>query len=1095
MAEEIDYKKLAEAQAIANAKYLKQGGGGGGGSKGTGMGAIDVGVETFKKAIDPFGSALGVAGKGVSALSDALNEGKDAWRDLSKSGAGFNNDIVGMTVAAAGTRLPLREFAGVIKDNTDILGQLGGSVTRGAESFARMSKGFFESGATDSLKQLGYTNKDLNEVLALQAITLRGSFKDEQERNAVAIENATKLATEMDLMAKLTGKSREAQMEQMKKNQMDMQFEAAIRLKTAGMSAEEAAKFEANARSQLKDAQLRGAGDMFKEVFATGQIQSKEAATQAAVNQEQAAATMRQAQASAIGDQRAADAANREAQRAAVADANNTTKLGMVALGAAGGQAGKALTDSMGAQITYTKSLEATAAANGYDLKTKEGLIQAQQKMEEEAKKAQSGKNEKGEQVDGVTKAAVTLENTVDKVRAGLTAGLLEPLNKEVGPKLGEFAKNVDAMNKNFGGSGKDTSRAIEDSTKKGFAQGVSDKTTNRYEREPGAGGPLGIAESVGGLAGGGTKLLTGGIDKVNQYMEPKKRQGGSLDMTGGMFENWGKGEMVELHGMEGVMRPQDIEKIVETSLGGAKKSLSSASAGDISKSISNMPMPKFEMPKMPNMEMPKFEMPKMPKMEGPKMEMPNLTAGGGIGGGMGGLDLSSITKNLNTSFSSLTSGIKLPDVKELSMPFSSAFKDFNLSFSSITKDGAEKIAKTPIPKEPFDEFGSNFDEVVAKMAADVSNAMPLDAMDQNAAALEYASKRRAELEQLMSDGQARTSKEWDEIFDEAIQLDGQIDKLVTKQIEAMTNYSDGWDESGNMMDKINSDIVEAVGGSKSKIAQDKIDVAIEEKKKANETIAFMLNNIADEDWDDEAQAAWDEAIDRRDAAKEKLDKVIEESIGDLADGFDDFGDGWNDSVDKITADIADSLPVDTEFGDLDGAMAKQASMQDNEFGDLDGAMAKNQADDETRSELARESKRGAMKDVVAGSSPTATQSRGITMDSFTLGPNGMPIAKPKSTAAATPDKPAEKQASPGKKINPETGEEYTPVGDAKPGDKSGDKKGAASGGEKAATLDDVVKSINALNTKMGQLIAVNEDGHKASAKAAKSGSNNLYAR
>jgi len=289
-----------------------------------------------------------------------------------------------------------------------------------------------------------------------------------------------------------------------------------------------------------------------------------------------------------------------------------------------------------------------------------------------------------------------------------------------------------------------------------------------------------------------------------------------------------------------------------------------------------------------------------------------------------------------------------------------------------------------------------------------------------------------------------------------------------------MTNYGDSWDESDNMMDKINSDIVEAVGGSKSKIAQDKIDAAIEEKKKANETIAFMLNNIADEDWDDEAQAAWDEAIDRRDAAKEKLDKVIEESIGDLAEGFDEFGDGWNNSVDKITADIADNLPVD------------------NEFGDYDGAVARNKEDDEAKSELARESKRGAMKDVVAGSSPTATQSRGITMDSFTLGPNGMPIAKPKSTAAATPDKPAEKQASPGKKINPETGEEYTPVGDAKPGDK---KTAAAGGDSKAATLDDVVKSLNALNTKMGQLISVNEDGHKASAKAAKSGSNNLYAR
>ena len=103
-----------------------------------------------------------------------------------------------------------------------------------------------------------------------------------------------------------------------------------------------------------------------------------------------------------------------------------------------------------------------------------------------------------------------------------------------------------------------------------------------------------------------------------------------------------------------------------------------------------------------------------------------------------------------------------------------------------------------------------------------------------------------------------------------------------------------------------------------------------------------------------------------------------------------------------------------------------------------------------------------------------------------------MPIAKPKPTAAATPDKPAEKQASPGKKINPETGEEYTPVGDAKPADKSADKKPAASN-DKAATLDDVVKSLNALNTKMGQLIDVNETGHKASAKAAKSSSANLY--
>jgi hypothetical protein len=141
------------------------------------------------------------------------------------------------------------------------------------------------------------------------------------------------------------------------------------------------------------------------------------------------------------------------------------------------------------------------------------------------------------------------------------------------------------------------------------------------------------------------------------------------------------------------------------------------------------------------------------------------------------------------------------------------------------------------------------------------------------------------------------------------------------------------------------------------------------------------------------------------------------------------------------------------------------------------------------------ENNEGAMKDVVAGSSPTASQGRGITADSIMIGPNGMPVAKPKSTAAAAPDKPAEKKASPGKAINPETGEEYTPLSELEK--QAGATKAAppkpASSGDKAATLDDVVKSLNALNTKMGQLIDVNETGHKASAKAAKSTGANLY--
>jgi len=275
-------------------------------------------------------------------------------------------------------------------------------------------------------------------------------------------------------------------------------------------------------------------------------------------------------------------------------------------------------------------------------------------------------------------------------------------------------------------------------------------------------------------------------------------------------------------------------------------------------------------------------------------------------------------------------------------------------------------------------------------------------------------------------------------------------------------------DDFNDLIVSSSEDIADAMGGSKASAAQAKIDEAIAAKDAAYEKLQKLWN----EGSDDELNENHEKYAEELRAAKENLSKVVEESMSDLTSNFDDFGDGWSESIDKVSNDISDAIPYD-EFGDLDSAIAKQqAASQEGK--------------------LITEDKSGAMKDVVAGSSPTASQGRGITADSITIGPNGMPVAKPKSTAAATPDKPTEKQASPGKKINPETGEEYTPVGDTPAANKPADKKPAASN-DKAATLDDVVKSLNALNTKMGQLISVNEDGHKASAKAAKSGSANLY--
>ena len=896
-------EELAEAIAKANAKMASKSAPS---SSGSSTGKVNLpGQQEF----DIFGAALKGTGKTADALGAAYDKlkgtiegGLDTWRSVSSSGASFNNDIVGMTAAAKGARMDMGEFGSMIKENSKYMSGFGGSVTRGAEEFARLSKKMYDdySENTDQLKQLGYTSKDLNEIMALTSVSSRAQVRDSKEKDAQVLESAMKLSFEMDAMAKLTGKSREAQMEQMRKNERDMQFEAALRQKMIGMSESEKIEFEKNARKQLNEAQLRGQGDMFKEVFATGQVISKEAATQAAVNREQAQATIQQAKISsdktieAKERERQADAAALQGRRAFDADMQNSEKLRYASLGEAGGVVGKTVRDSMTAQIEYQRNFE-KAATDMYG--TTKNLSEEQKKavqdrMASEVKSSQEGKNKEGQAVDGATKAMINLGNRVGDAESAMMNKLVKPLNEQVQPALQNLAGKLG-----------------------GVKPGSTETRPQNWEREMGEGFEKGKTSTMLQKAGAATKEVG---DAVNAVGAPK-RQGGSLEMTGNIFENWGKGTTVELHGMESVMRPQDLEKLIETSLGGVKQSIAQM----------------------------------------PKMSSASAASGGGV-------NVGEISKSISTTFSSVMGGaskniqIDPKEMAEMTKPFEKSFEEFNLGFSTLTQKQAADLVKESVPTE---------------------------AIDQTAAALEYASKRRQELEELMNDGQARSSAEWDEILDEAEQLDGQIEKLTEKQLDAMSKYSDGW--------------------------------------------------------------------------------------GDISD-----------LTDQISADIKDAVPYD-EFAGLDKAIADQKAMDDASAMDVAFDMGP------------------AMSDIVKTTAPTSAQanSNSISMDSFTIGPNGMPIPKPKSTAAAVPDKKAEtKTASPGKKINPETGEEYTPVESASAANtgagsesKSGEKKAEGASGK--ATLDDVVKAITTLNNKVGQLITTSEQGYATIARSAKATSNNLYER
>ena len=462
----------------------------------------------------------------------------DTWRDLSKSGASFNNDVVGMTAAAAGARLPLNEFADVIKSNSGNFNGLGGSAAKGAENFAKLSKEMADSGVTDDLRQLGYTSKDINDVLAIQLSSQQTINMNDEAARKRAIKSATELATEMDMMSKLTGKSRAEQEENMKKAQADMQVEAKLRILTAGKSEEEAARIRSEYTKNYNEAQLRGQGQMFKEVFATGTIQSEEAANQVAISGREAQMTMAQARAVQMGDVKAAGEYSKQALIENQINQRDVNKLQLATMGDATA-AGKTMMQSMTDSAGMKKSIdaiekEAKFAAIKDD---KERTAAATEEALKRAKAEQTDKKPGSES----TEALVKLGARADDVNSAFMNKVVDPLNKDVGPALKKFNDGL-LSSQTVDKKGNVTTKVkdVEGELGEGYERGKSGA------KGPNAGtGIVGAAKdqkagnvmesaagTVGETAGFASSLIVPALDKVADTMNgiPKKAEGGTVD-------------------------------------------------------------------------------------------------------------------------------------------------------------------------------------------------------------------------------------------------------------------------------------------------------------------------------------------------------------------------------------------------------------------------------------------------------------------------------------------------------------------------------------------------------------------------------------
>jgi hypothetical protein len=166
----------------------------------TGIGGLIPGLGKLSEVVNDLGT---------SGLRYLL-ESNEAFKFLSKSGAGFNGDLMKIRKTSADLNMDLADFTNFISRNSESLAVLGGTVDSGADKIAGYYQSLLDTGVIERFKRLGYTAEESAEFVAKnmsqQARAMYVQGLSEEERN----DQMSRYAKNLQILAKLTGQDVDA---------------------------------------------------------------------------------------------------------------------------------------------------------------------------------------------------------------------------------------------------------------------------------------------------------------------------------------------------------------------------------------------------------------------------------------------------------------------------------------------------------------------------------------------------------------------------------------------------------------------------------------------------------------------------------------------------------------------------------------------------------------------------------------------------------------------------------------------------------------------------------------------------------------------
>ena len=135
----------------------------------------------------------------------------DTYRQLTKAGVNFAGDLSTIRLTALEMGTSLEGFGKLMTENSALFAQMGGTVNDGAKNFVNLSKSIRNSDIGKNLQGLGYSIEDISSSTANYLKMTGGRTADEMKNTKALTESAGAYMTQLDMLASITGQSREQQ--------------------------------------------------------------------------------------------------------------------------------------------------------------------------------------------------------------------------------------------------------------------------------------------------------------------------------------------------------------------------------------------------------------------------------------------------------------------------------------------------------------------------------------------------------------------------------------------------------------------------------------------------------------------------------------------------------------------------------------------------------------------------------------------------------------------------------------------------------------------------------------------------------------------